>query len=278
MAEGIRQAGFADDRDFVLVVRGGEFLPDRLAPLAAELVRNRVSVIVAPAIAAERAALSATNTIPIVALDLETDPAAAGLIASFAQPGGNLTGIFLDFPEFSAKWLQLLGEAVPGLRRLAVLHDASVHPVQQLEALKAAAAPLGTELQMLEIRAPADLAPSFESAQRGGAQAILALSSPLIAANSTLLADLAMRHRVPGLSLFVEFAHAGGLMAYGPEVGDLYRQVGGMVAKVLAGRRPAEIPVERPTRIRLVINIKTASALGVTIPLPLLARADEVIE
>jgi putative ABC transport system substrate-binding protein len=277
IADGLRHAGLVENRDFVLDPRGANFVPERLEALAAELVAEKVTAIVVPAMAAEQAALSATHTIPIIAIDLETDPAAAGLVASFAHPGGNLTGVFLDFPEFSAKWLQFLQEAIPGLHRLAVLQDTSVRPLQ-LDSVRAAAAPLGIDLQILLIRTPADFGPVFETAKQGGAQALLVLSSPLAGTNSATLADLATRHRLPALSLFVDFAQAGGLLAYGPDISDLYRQVGEMVAKVLAGRSPAELPIERPTRIRFVINAKTAAALGITMPLTLLARADEVIE
>jgi|tagenome__1003787_1003787.scaffolds.fasta_scaffold20950423_2 putative ABC transport system substrate-binding protein len=277
LAEGIREKGYAENRDFVWLIRWADFKSERLGALAAELASNQVTVLVAAARAAEEAARSATTVIPIVALDLETDPVAAGLVASLARPGGNLTGIFFDFPEISAKWLQLLGEALPGLRRLAILYDPAVG-VLQMTAIKAAAAPLGIELQMLEVNGPADMAASFDAAQRNGAQAIMALSSPIFGGNAERLADLAITHRIPGLSLFPEFARAGGLMAYGPDIADLYRQVGGIVGKVLDGRPPADLPIERPARIRLAINLKTATALGVTIPLPLLARADEVIE
>ena len=159
----------------------------------------------------------------------------------------------------------------------AVLYDPAVGALQ-MTAIKTAAAPFGIELLMLEVNGPADMAASFEAAQRDGAQAIMALSSPIFGGNPERLAELTLTHRIPGLSLFPEFARAGGLIAYGPEIADLYRQVGGMVGKVLDGRPPADLPVERPARIRLAINLKTASTFGITIPVPLLARADEVIE
>jgi putative tryptophan/tyrosine transport system substrate-binding protein len=277
IVEGLREVGYREGSDFILLTRQADFMTERLADLARGLVEAQVTAIVAPARPAVEAARSATKLGPIIALDLETDPVAAGLVASLSRPGGNLTGIFFDFPDIAPKWLQLLKEALPALRRLAVLYDPGVGTLQ-LTAVRAAAASLGIELKELEVNKPADLAPEFEAARHDGADAMIALSSPIFATNSQSLADLGIKHRLPGFSVFPDFVQAGGLMAYGPEINDLYRQLGQLVGKVISGRLPAELPVERPTRIKFAINLKTANALGVSIPLPLLARADQVIE
>jgi putative ABC transport system substrate-binding protein len=226
---------------------------------------------------AVRHAQAGTKTIPIVALDLESDPVKSGFVRSIARPGGNLTGLFFDFPEFSTKWLQLLAEAVPGLSRLAVFWDPSTAPVQ-LEAVAAAAQSRGLSLHVEQVQASAELDGAFRSARNEKADGALILSSPLFGSNPQLLADLALRHRVPAITLFPEFGQSGGLLAYGTNLIDLYVQAGALVGKVLNGTRPEDLPVERPSRFYLVINLNTAKVLGVEVPPTLLARADEVIE
>lgn len=276
LSDGLRQQGFVEGRDFTLTLRAAEFAPERLQGFADEMAARNVQLIFAVALAAESAARKATRDIPIVGLDLEVDPIAEGFVVSLARPGSNMTGIFFDFPEFSGKWLELLSESVPTLRRVAALWDPATAPVQKRAVANAARAH-GLEIQILEVRQPGDVGEQMALAKGHGAQAVLAVSSPIFG-NPKQLADTAVELRMPAISMFPDFAKAGGLMAYGPEIVDLYRQSGVMVAKILQGRNPADLPVERPERIRLSINLKTANALGLKISLPLLGRADEVIE
>jgi putative tryptophan/tyrosine transport system substrate-binding protein len=249
----------------------------RLPSLATDLVGNRVDVILAAGPPAVQAARAATASVPVIAVDLESDPVASGLAASLAHPGGNVTGVFLDFPDFSAKCLQLLTEAIPALARVGVLWDPSTGSLQ-LDAVEAAARSLGVSLEVLEANRVADIAEAFYALDRSRIQGALILSSPLFGSNPQLVADLAIRRHVPAISLFPDIAREGGLLAYGPDIQGLYRQIGVMARKVLRGAKPAELPVERPTRFQLVANLRTAKALGLEIPATLLARADEVIE
>jgi putative tryptophan/tyrosine transport system substrate-binding protein len=192
------------------------------------------------------------------------------------RAGGNVTGVFLDFPDFSAKCLQLLVEALPALAGVGVLWDPTTGSLQ-LDAVEAAARKLGIRVQVFEARRVADIAEAFY-ALNPAMQGLLVLSSPLFGGNPQVVADLALRRTVATISLFPDIAKEGGLLAYGPNIQDLYRQAGAMARKVLQGTRPADLPAERPTRFRLVANLKTAKALGMEIPPTLLARADEVIE
>ncbi len=275
--EGLRGVGYVEGQHVILEPRVADEKPDRLPDLAADLVRRQVDVIVAASPAAIQAARTATKTIPIIAVDLESDPVASGFVASLAHPGGNISELFLEFSEFSGKWLELLREAVPRLSRVAVLWDPATGPLQ-LKAAEAAGRALGLQLQILQVRGPANLQEAFRSATQGRAEGLVVLSAPVFAANMKLVVDLAMRNRLPAIMLFPEFAHAGGLMAYGPQVNDLQRRAGVLVGKVLQGAKPAYLPVERPTRFELVVNLKTAKALGLTIPPSVLIRADQVIQ
>jgi putative ABC transport system substrate-binding protein len=207
----------------------------------------------------------------VIAIDLESDPVASGFIASLARPGGNVTGVFLDFPDFSAKCLQLLIESVPTLSDVGVLWDPTTGPLQ-LDTVGAAARGFGIRMQVF------DIAAVFYVLDRSRIQGLLMLSSPLIGGNSQMIADLAVRRNIPAISLFPEFAREGGLLAYGPDIQDLYRQAGAMARKVLNGSKPAELPAERPTRFQLVANLKTAKLFDITLPPSILLRADEVIE
>jgi len=223
------------------------------------------------------ASRNATSTIPIVAVDLESDPVAKGFVKNLARPGGNVTGVFLDLPELSGKQLQLLREVIPNVSRVAVLGD-SVLNAPQFGATDFAAKTLGIELQRLDVRTPADLDRSLERAKRGAAGAVILLSSPLVFVNRAAISSMAATRRLPAVSMFVEFAEAGGLMVYGPSLREAFERCGRYVGKVLQGARPADLPVERPEKFDLVINLKTAKALGLTIPPSLLQRADQVIE
>jgi ABC-type uncharacterized transport system substrate-binding protein len=275
--EGLNGPDNQRDLSFEIIVRLADGDVSRLPALATDLVNNRVDAIVAAAPAAVQAAAGATTSIPVIAIDLESDPVASGFVRSLARPGGNVTGVFLDFPDFSAKCLQLLIESVPTLSGVGVLWDPSTGSLQ-LKAVEAAAQGFGISAQVFEARRAADIAEAFYALDRSRIQGLLLLSSPLIGGNPQLVADLAIRRNLPTISLLPEIARAGGLLAYGPEIQDLFRQVGGMARKVLQGAKVAELPAERPTRFQLVANLKTAKLIGITLPTSILLRADEVIE
>jgi putative ABC transport system substrate-binding protein len=275
--EGLNGPDNQRDLSFEIIVRLADGDVSRLPALATDLVNNRVDAIVAAAPAAVQAAAGATTSIPVIAIDLESDPVANGFVRSLARPGGNVTGVFLDFPDFSAKCLQLLIESVPTLSGVGVLWDPSTGSLQ-LKAVEAAAQGFGISAQVFEARRAADIAEAFYALDRSRIQGLLLLSSPLIGGNPQLVADLAIRRNLPTISLLPEIARAGGLLAYGPEIQDLFRQVGGMARKVLLGAKVAELPAERPTRFQLVANLKTAKLIGITLPTSILLRADEVIE
>jgi putative ABC transport system substrate-binding protein len=250
---------------------------DRLPGLAAELVKQGVQAICASAPPAVRAAQQATSSVPIVAVDLESDPIASGWAMSLAHPGKNVTGIFLDLPGFSAKMLQLLREAVPGLAKVAALWHPAGGPLQ-LEAVRGAASALNVTVEVFEVNGPSDLEGVFQAMAKSQTAGVVMLSSPLFAGNPRLLADLALQSRLPAISIFPNFAQGGGLIAYGPELEDLFRQAGIMTRKMLQGAAVADLPIERPTRFKLVANLKTGKALGLTMPTSILLSADEVIE
>jgi putative ABC transport system substrate-binding protein len=273
---GLQAGGVRADQVSVIVrVAEGDL---RLLPsLAADLVGRKVDLIHATGPAAVRAARAATATVPIVAGDLESDPIGSGFIVSNARPGGNITGTFLDFPEFSKKWLESLKEAVPQATSVAVFWDSTTGPTQ-LRAVEAAAPTLGLKLIVLDVQKRADFEAAFQSAKQQGAGALVVLSSPLIGGNTKLLADLALTHRLPAVTLFADFARDGGLMAYGPNLLTFIRQQGVMAAKILQGANPAEMPIETPTRFEFVLNLKTAAVLDIVVPPSILLRADEVIE
>jgi putative tryptophan/tyrosine transport system substrate-binding protein len=275
LLEGLRWAGYREPEQVELVARIAEGDTTRIAPMAAELVDRKVDLIVTVSPVVLRAVRSASATIPIVAHDLETDPVGSGTVASLARPGGNVTGVFFDFPEFSKKWLELLKESIPQLESVAVFWDPATGPTQ-MKAVEMAAKVLNLRLDVIEVQAVAQLDAAFRSARRHGA--LLMLSSPVIGQNAKLVADLTFKHQLPAVTLFADFARAGGLMAYGTDLLDTFRQLGGMVAKVLRGMAPADLPVERPTKFALVVNLKTAKSLGLVLPPSILLRADEVIE
>ena len=277
LREGLRAGGYTDSDRAEILVRASEGDPNRLAALAADLVEQKVDAIVAISPSALRSAKSATTTIPIIANDLESDPVAAGFVASHAHPGGNNTGGFSDFPEFGTKWLQLLKEAIPSLSSVAALWDPATGPTQ-LEAVSNAARLLNVKLQVVEIRAITELQAAFQTVAEHRPDAIIMLSSPILGTNPKLIADLTLEHHIPTATLFSEIARAGSLMSYGPNLLGAFRQTGTMLGKVLQGARPADLPVERPTTFEMVINLKTARALGLNLPTSILLSADEVIE
>jgi ABC-type uncharacterized transport system substrate-binding protein len=277
--QGLREAGLVDSQNMVLEARFGGVgsVLDRYDEYARELVALKCSVIFASNPYAIRAVLKATSTIPTVGIDLESDPVASGLAKSLARPGGNFTGFFLDIPELGGKQIELLREAVRAVSRLAVLWDATIGAVQ-FRATEIAARSAGVVLQSLPIRRPEDIDGTFEHAVREQAQAMVILSSPLIFGERAHIADLALKTRLPTISLFNSFPSFGGLMAYGPDFPSIFRQAAGYVSRILEGAKPAELPIQRPTKFELVINVKTAQAIGLTMPEALLVRADKVIE
>jgi putative tryptophan/tyrosine transport system substrate-binding protein len=275
--EGLHSEGFNAPDRVTLVVRAVGDDPARVPPLLSELIADKVDVLIPLGQTVSRAAHAATTSIPIVMFDLETDPIESGLIASLAHPGGNITGVFLDFPEFSTTWLELLKQAIPSLSSIAVLWDPSTSMVQT-KAVAAAAQRVGIKIEIVEVGAPAQISAAFEAASAQKPDGVLLLSSPIMSIYSKQFAALALAHRLPGISLFSSFGRAGGLMSYGPNLFDIYREVGVMTGKVLKGAKPADLPVERPSRFELIVNLKTAKSLNLEIPNTVLARADEVIE
>jgi putative ABC transport system substrate-binding protein len=249
--------------------------PSQFATAAAALVALEVDVIVADSAPALRAAYAATRSIPIVGMDFTTDPIAEGYVRSYALPGGNVTGVFLDAPEIAGKWFELLTAMIPDLSRVAVMWDPGPG-ANHLHAVRNVARSLDIKPQVLEVGKPDDIDRAF-AALSGRPQAVIILPSPMIWWQSARLARLALKHRLPATSMARDFADAGGVLAYGPEITSAYERLAVLVAKILGGSNPAEVPVERPTRIQLLVNLKTAKALGITIPQSILLRADEVI-
>src|SRR5262249_7821391 len=274
---GLWVSGYAAPAQVEIVGRAAEGDPARIVPLVAEVITKNVSVIMAIGPLALNAARSATRTIPIVAIDFETDPIASGVAASLARPGGNITGVFLDFPDFTAKWMEMLVESNPKLARAAVLWDPDTGPVQ-LDSVRKVARTLDIQLEVLEVHRASDFDAAFLMANQRGVGAMVMLSSPLIGPNVQVLAELSLSHRLPAIPLFPDSARAGGLLAYAPNLLSMYRVAGVLAGKVARGADPAALPIERPAKFETVLNMRTAQALGISIPTSLLLRADEVIE
>ena len=268
-----------EGRTVTIEYRWAEGNPERLPSLATELVRLKCDVIGASGSPGVRAAQQATNTIPIVILAILVDPVKAGFVASFSRPGGNITGVASQYEEIVAKQVQLLTEAIPGISRLGLLRDAG-NPGARLTATAAAdaAAQLGLNARLIEVRQPGEFESAFQAARAGRAQAIHILPSPFFSAHRRALIKLADTNRLPALYEFRQYVEDGGLMSYGVDIRDMYRRSASFVDRILKGARPGDLPIERPTKFELVINLKTAKALGLTIPPSLLARADQVIE
>ena len=275
--ERLRELGWIEGRTVAIEVRWAENRAERYAEIAAEFVRLKVDVIATLGIAVP-AAKRATSAIPIV-FAVDADPVGSGLVASLARPGGNVTGLSSQSPDTASKRLQLLHEVVPGLRRLAILGNPDWHgAVQEMNEVRTVAPALGLDIvDKLEIRRADDIAPAF-AALKGGAQGLYVSSDPLVATNRVRIITLALAARLPTSFVRREYIEAGGLMAYGPNFLDLNRRAADFVDKILRGTKPADIPVEQPTKFDLIINLTTAKALGLTVPPTLLARADEVIE
>jgi putative tryptophan/tyrosine transport system substrate-binding protein len=276
--EGLRAHGYEVGKTIAIECRLSNQSDDqRFREMAKELIDAKVDLIVGISSTATRALTSLTHTIPVVVVDLETDPVASGLAASLGRPGGNVTGIFLDAVELSGKRLQLIRELRPGVSRVAVLSDASMDPAP-LRAAQVAAESLGMQLQMLAISHPDEIAGALQAAVRGRAGAVMVVPSPSMDVSGPKLAELMLERRLPSAGLLPSFVKQGGLVSYGPDVLELMRHLGSFVDRILKGARPGDVPIERPTRFYLAINLKTAKALGVTVPPAVLARADQVIE
>jgi putative ABC transport system substrate-binding protein len=275
--EGLRGAGYSSPDQLELIPRVADGDLKQLAPMVRELIDRKVDVLAAISTSAANIARDTTVTIPIVAMDLETDPVATGMVASLAHPGGNLTGVFFDFPFFRTKLLELLKEVLPNLSKVAVIWDPSVGPAQ-LKEFESTADALKLALVKLEVRNVADMNQAFAAAKQADVDAVILLSAPFIGGNTKLAADLMLKYRLPAVTLFSEFAVNGGLMSYGPILLDIYRRLGALAAKVLHGSNPANLPVELPTNFELVVNLKTAKSIGIAMPTSVLLRADLVIE
>ena len=276
--QGLRGLGYVEGQNIALENRWAEGRFDRLPALAGELVRVRVDLIVTAGTPAARAAKETTTTIPIVAVAVG-DPVGTGLVASLARPGANLTGLSDITVDLSAKRLELLKEVVPTASRVAVLWNPA-HPTNplQLRETQVAAQALGMRLQSLEVRGSDELERTFAAMRRERPGALVVLSDPFMLLHRGRLADLAAKNRLPAMYPWREHAEAGGLMAYGPNLPDLFRRAATYVDKILKGAKPADLPVEQPTRFELVINLKTAKALGLTFPPSVLIRAEHVIQ
>ena len=277
--QGLRELGRVEGQNFVIEYRFAEGRLDRLLDLATELVRLKVDVIAASPTPAALAAKNATGTIPIVGMSL-THPVELGLIASLARPGGNVTGLSYSVsPDIFGKDLELLKEVVPKVRRVAVLSnpDSPARPLT-ISNIKGAAQSLGLQLLLVEARGPGDFDGAFAAMAKEPVGALLVVQDPAFISHRARLADLAVKNRLPSIFTQREDAEAGGLMSYGPSLADMYRRAATYVDKILKGAKPADLPVEQPTKFELVINLKTAKALGLTIPPVLLLWADQVIE
>ncbi len=276
--QGLHELGYVEGKNIIIDYRYAAWAWDRLPALAAELVRRKVDIVVATGGSATAlAAKSATSTIPIVFTT--ADPVRAGLVASLARPGGNITGVNILTLELNVKRLQLLKEAIPEAVRIAVLvNPTNTTSGSALKDMEGAARSLGVGLLVQPVRDQKELSNAFSKATRGGAHALAVMNDPLFFAQREQIVALAARNHLPAVYEFREFVDAGGLMGYGTSLSEMYRRVATYVDKILKGAKPSELPVEQPTKIELVINLKTAKALGVTIPQSFLIRADEVIQ
>ena len=277
--QGLREHGHVEGKNLALEFRYGEGKIERLPELAGELVRLKVDVIVAVTDLGVAAVKRQTQSIPIVMAN-STDPVATGFVASLARPGGNVTGLSTISPELSAKRLELLRETVPGLSRVAFLWNPDVRgSVLDYRETEAAARTLRLQLQSVEVPTTEDLDRAFSAVTKGRAQAVIVPAAvPALFMNRGQIVSFAQKHRLPSMYAQREFVEAGGLMAYGPTFADLWRRAATYVDKILKGAKPADLPVEQPMRFELVVNMRTAKALGLTIPQTILIRGPELIE
>jgi putative ABC transport system substrate-binding protein len=274
---GLRELGYVEGKNVAIEYRHAEGKIDLLPALAAELVQQKVDVIVTSSESGTLAAKDAARTIPIVFAAL-TDPVGSGLVASLARPGGNITGLSLVSPELGGKRLELLKEAFPKITRVVIVwNPTSIGESLIFKEIEAAAKTLSVQLQSLEVREANDFQRGFQLAKKRGAQALVTAASPIINSNRAQILDFVAKNRLPAIYSAPEFVDAGGLMSYGTYTPDLWRRAAFYVDKILKGAKPADLPVEQPTKFEFVINLKTAKQIGVTIPPNVLARADKVI-
>jgi len=276
LRQGLRERGFVEGQTVDFAFRSADGNPRDLPGLARHLAGLKPAVIFVAGPAALDAAVHATSTVPIVALDLETDPLRSGLVRSVEQPRTNVTGVFLDQPGFAGRWFELLRLALPKARRVNLLWDTSTGP-WQLAAAKAAAGRLGFEVDTLMVRDESEFDHALDSGMDRKPEALVLLSSPLVRARSRPIAEFCARQRLPAISPFVEFAQAGGLMSYGPDVRDFYLRAAAFVDKVLKGSRADDLPLSMPSKFQLVLNQRAAEPLGLVLPPALLASAHQVI-
>ena len=273
----LHELGWMEGRNIAIEVRWAEGRSERYAEIAAEFVRLNVDVIVTIGTPASLAAKQATSVVPIVFV-AASDPVGTGLVASLARPGGNVTGLSNQQADLAGKRVELLREVVPALRQLAIMANVdNSASVLEMREVQTAARTIGLEVAILEVRQAEDIANGFELL-KSRADALYVVSDPFLGSNRVRINTLALGMRLPTLHAFREYVDAGGLMSYGPNFPHLFRRAGDHVDKILRGAKPADIPVEQPTKFDLIINLTTAKALGLTVPATLLARADEVIE
>ena len=276
--QGLRELGYVEGRNMRIEYRSADGRSERFPDLAAELVRLKVDVILTRGTPAVMAAKNATGTIPVV-MAASGDPVLSGVVSSLARPGGNVTGLSAVAVEVSGKRLELIREVAPGVSRVAALFNMSnPNDALQWKEIETAAPSLRVQLQLLDVRKPGDFAGAFDAAVKGRAGALVVGLDALTWANHRPIVDLAAKHRLPAIYGGREFVNAGGLIAYGVSYPHLYHRAANFVDKILKGAKPADLPVEQPSKFELVINLKTAKALGLTIPPSLLQRADEVIQ
>jgi putative ABC transport system substrate-binding protein len=278
LRKGLRELGYVEGRNLVLDYRSADGRPERFPQLAAELLRLNVDLIVTRGTPAVMAAKNATATVPVV-MAASGEPVGTGVVTGLARPGGNVTGLSALTSELIPKRLELMREMIAGIRRIAFVQNIG-NPIapSQWEQLATTARSLGLEVQLLDVRKPEDIVRAFDTAIAWRADAMLVGNDTVTQANRRQVVELAAKHRLPSMYHAREFVDAGGLMTYGVSYPDLYRRAATFVDKILKGARPADLPIEQPTKFELVINVKTAKALVLDVPPMLLARADEVIE
>jgi putative tryptophan/tyrosine transport system substrate-binding protein len=273
----LRDVGYVPGDNIKLEIRWARGKPEILPQLVKELVELRVEILVVTGRPSIEAARAVTKELPIVASDLESDPIASGFIESLARPGGNVTGFFLDAPSLCSKWLQQMREVLPGLKKIAVLWDATSGRYQ-LDAINAATKTISIDVQTMDYHDSEGMLTALELSLNEAPQAVIQLGSPLANLGAQGVAQILSARGIPGISQFRTFPDGGGLMSYGPDLTHLYRRQSAYVFKIVRGARPADLPAERPTKFELVINLKAAKALGLEMPVTLLGSADEVIE
>lgn len=271
----LKRQGFVDGKTVTLVMRDAQGSPSNFNRAATELVNERVDAILAMSAPAVRAAYAATKSVPIVGSDYTNDPVAIGYAKSYAHPSGNVTGVFLDAPEFAAKWLEMMHEIVPNLKRVTALWDPSPGDTH-VRAITQICKSFGIELQVIEVRTPDEI-DNVSTTLAKQTQAVVVLPSPMLYSENARLVRLATKHRLPFTSMFPPFADAGGLLGYGPNDSWTTERMAMLMAKILRGTKPGDLPIERPVKFDLIVNMKTAKELGIKLPESVVTSADRII-